>query len=158
PTLGESEISRGGFGMPPLKLYDQGEPNETLFAMLERNVRIPDTVRGDLDGQLASCATGVRGVLQLVEHYGVDVLQECAVELLDRAERMTRAEIERIPDRVYRFVDYLDNDGFDLDRRIRIEVAITIDGSDFIADLTGSDPQVRGPINCVPASTLSAIY
>jgi N-methylhydantoinase B len=153
-----SEIFQEGLRIPPLKLYDQGEPNETLFAMLERNVRIPDTVRGDLDGQLAACATGVRGVRLLVEHYGADVLRSCMVELLDRAEKMTRAEIERIPDGVYRFVDYLDNDGFDLERRIRIEVAVTIDGSDFMVDLTGSDPQVRGPINCVPASTLSAIY
>jgi N-methylhydantoinase B len=153
-----SEIFQEGLRIPPLKLYDQGEPNETLFAMLERNVRIPDTVRGDLDGQLAACATGIRGVRLLVEHYGVDVLRSCMVELLDRAEKMTRAEIERIPDGVYRFVDYLDNDGFDLERRIRIEVAVTIDGSDFMVDLTGSDPQVRGPINCVPASTLSAIY
>jgi N-methylhydantoinase B len=153
-----SEIFQEGLRIPPLKLYDQGEPNETLFAMLERNVRIPDTVRGDLDGQQAACATGVRGVRLLVEHYGADVLRSCMVELLDRAEKMTRAEIERIPDGVYRFVDYLDNDGFDLERRIRIEVAVTIDGSDFMVDLTGSDPQVRGPINCVPASTLSAIY
>jgi N-methylhydantoinase B/oxoprolinase/acetone carboxylase alpha subunit len=153
-----SEIFQEGLRIPPLKLYDEGVPNDTLFGMLERNVRIPDTVRGDLDGQLASCATGVRGVQLLVEHYGVDVLRACMVELLDRAETMTRTEIERIPDGVYRFVDFLDNDGFDLDRRIRIEVSITIDGSDFIVDLTGSDPQVRGPINCVPASTLSAIY
>jgi len=153
-----SEIFQEGLRIPPLKLFDQGEPNETLFAMLERNVRIPETVRGDLDGQLASCATGVRGVHLLVEHYGADVLRECMAELLDRAEMMTRAEIERIPDGVYRFVDFLDNDGFDLERRIRIEVSITIDGSDFTVDLTGSDPQVRGPINCVPASTLSAIY
>src|SRR5262249_2254410 len=75
-----------------------------------------------------------------------------------RAEQMTREAIERIPDGTYHFVDFLDHDGIDLDRRVRVEVSVTISGSDFIVDMTGTDPQVRGPINCVPASTMAAIY
>jgi N-methylhydantoinase B len=153
-----SEIFQEGLRIPPLKIYDAGQPNETFFEMLARNVRIPDVVRGDLDGQLAACAAGVRGVRQLAERYGSAQLRQYMAELLDRAERMTREAISAIPDGRYHFVDFLDHDGFDLDRRIKIEVTITIDGSDFIVDLTGSDPQVRGPINCVPASTLAAIY
>jgi N-methylhydantoinase B len=153
-----TEIFQEGLRIPPLKLYDRGRPNETFFAVLERNVRIPETVRGDLHGQLAACQAGVRGVLALAERYGPEALGVYTAELLDRAERMTRDAIERIPDGTYRFVDFLDNDGIEVDRRVRIEVAITIDGSEFIVDLTGSDPQVRGPINCVPASTLAAIY
>ncbi len=50
-----TEIFQEGLRIPPLKIYDAGVPNETFFAMLERNVRIPAIVRGDLDGQLASC-------------------------------------------------------------------------------------------------------
>jgi N-methylhydantoinase B len=153
-----TEIFQEGLRIPPLKLYDGGRPNETFFAMLERNVRIPATVRGDVDGQLAACHSGVRGVLSLADRYGPEALADAMAELLDRAEQMTREAISRIPDGTYRFVDYLDNDGIDVDRRVRIEVAITIDGSDFIVDMTGTDPQVRGPINCVPASTLAAIY
>jgi N-methylhydantoinase B len=153
-----SEIFQEGLRIPPLKIYDAGKPNETFFEMLARNVRIPDVVRGDLDGQLAACAAGVRGVQHLADRYGSAQLRQYMAELLDRAERMTREAISAIPDGRYHFVDYLDHDGFDLDRRIKIEVTITIDGSDFIVDLTGSDPQVRGPINCVPASTLAAIY
>jgi N-methylhydantoinase B len=153
-----SEIFQEGLRIPPLKIYDAGAPNETFFAMLERNVRIPETVRGDLDGQLAACQAGVRGVRLLADRYGAAQLRAYMAELLDRAERMTRDAIEKIPDGTYHFVDYLDHDGFDLDTRIRIEATITIAGSEFIVDLTGSHPQVRGPINCVPASTLAAIY
>ena len=32
-------------------------------------------------------------------------------ELLDYAERMTRAEIKAWPKGTYRFIDYIDNDG-----------------------------------------------
>lgn len=152
------EIFQEGLRVPPLKLYDRGVPNETFFAMLAKNVRIPETVIGDLHGQLAACQVGRRGILSLVDRYGKDVLQRAMDELLDQAELLTRRAIEAIPDGTYGFVDYLDNDGINLDRRIRIEVSVTVDGSDFLVDLTGTDPQVSGPLNCVPASTLAAIY
>ena len=64
--------------------------------------------------------------------------------------------IEAIPDGTYRCVDFLDNDGVDLDRPIRIEVAITIDGDRMICDLAGSSAQVRGPFNCMPSGSLCA--
>jgi N-methylhydantoinase B len=94
----------------------------------------------------------------LAERYGIEPLRGYMAELLQRAEEMTRAAIGRIPDGVYKFVDYLDHDGFDLERRIRIEVTITVRGPELLVDLSGTDQQVRGPINCVPASTLSAVY
>jgi N-methylhydantoinase B len=153
-----TEIFQEGLRIPPLKLFDAGEPNVTLFSIIERNVRTPETVIGDIYGQLAACHVGRRGVLGLVEQYGRETLRAYTDELLDRAERLTREAIAGIPDGTYHFVDYLDNDGIDLDQRVRIEATVTIEGSDFVADLTGSSPQVKGPINCVPASTLAAIY
>ena len=35
---------------------------------------------------------------------------------------------------------------------------MTVSGSELTVDFSGTDPQVNGPINCVPASTLSAVY
>lgn len=153
-----TEIFQEGLRIPPMRLYEAGEPNADLFAMVERNVRTPAAVFGDLNAQLAACTVGQRGIVRLAAKHGSPRLRAMMAELLDRAEDLTRRAIERIPDGTYRFVDYLDNDGIDLDRRPRIEVAVTVDGSRFQVDMTGSDPQVAGPINCVPASTLSAIY
>jgi N-methylhydantoinase B len=153
-----TEIFQEGLRIPPLKLFECGEPNATLFSMIERNVRTPDAVIGDIYGQLAAIEVGRRGIVGLAERYGKAHLRTLMDELLDRAERLTREAIERIPDGSYHFVDYLDNDGIDLDRRVKLEATVTIDGSQFIVDMTGTDPQVRGPINCVPASTLSGIY
>jgi N-methylhydantoinase B len=153
-----TEIFQEGLRIPPLKLYDRGEPNETLLAMIARNVRIPETVLGDVRGQLAACNVGRRGLLALIDVYGKATVLQAMDELLGRAERLTRDAIERIPDGRYHFVDYLDNDGIDLGRRIRIEVTVTVDGADFLVDLTGTDGQVSGPLNCVPASSLAALY
>jgi N-methylhydantoinase B len=153
-----TDIYQEGLRIPPLKLRDRGVDNETLLALLAANVRIPENVLGDVAGQLAACAVGSRGVLDLIAAYGRATLAEATEELLDRAEVLARDALARIPDGTYRFADYLDNDGIDPERRVRIEVAVTIDGSDVVVDLTGTDAQVAGPINCVPASTLAAVY
>lgn len=153
-----TEIYQEGLRIPPLKLYDRGVQNDTFLAMLARNVRIPDAVIGDVHGQLTACQVGRRGILKLVERYGKADLRACMAELLDRAERLTRASVEEIPDGTYEFVDYLDPYGLGYEEPIEIRVKVTIDGARFIVDMTGTAPQVAAPLNCVPASTLSAIY
>ena len=152
------EIYEEGLRIPPLKLYDEGRLNSTLVDLISRNVRIPDVVIGDVFGQFAACHVGKRGMVSLAERLGPDALEVYMGVLLDRAEAMTRRALERIPDGSYHFVDYLDNDGVDLDRLVKIEATATISGSELTVDFTGTDAQVAGPINCVPASTLSAVY
>src|SRR4029077_4730663 len=77
-------------------------------------------------------------------------------ELLDRSEILTRAALRTIPAGTYRYVDFSDNDGIDLDRSIRFEGAGTVKDGTFHCDFTGSSPQVRGPFNCVPSGSLAA--
>jgi N-methylhydantoinase B len=79
-------------------------------------------------------------------------------ELFNRAETLTRRQIEATPNGTYTFEDYLDNDGIDLDHPVKIAVAVTVQGSSMTFDFTGTSPQVRGPFNSVPASTMSAVY
>jgi N-methylhydantoinase B/oxoprolinase/acetone carboxylase alpha subunit len=69
---------------------------------------------------------------------------------------MTRKALLAIPEGTYRFVDYLDNDGVELDKPIRIEVAVTVKGGDIEFDFEGTSPQVKGPLNCVPSGSLAA--
>jgi N-methylhydantoinase B len=153
-----TEIFQEGLRIPPMKFQDAGVPNATLIAIIERNVRIPDVVIGDIHGQLAACHVAKTRLHELLGRLGAAAFAAGLEELLNRAEQLTRQAIERIPDGKYSFVDYLDNDGVSLDRRVRIAVAVTVSGSEVLVDFTGTDPQVSGPINCVPASTLSAVY
>jgi N-methylhydantoinase B len=150
------EIHQEGIRIPPMRLMQEGRPNADLFRILRLNVRIPDTFEGDLNAQIAACRVGARRVAALAEQYGPDRIRGIFTELLDRSEAMTRAALRRLPEGTYRHVDHLDNDGIDLDRRIRIEVAVTIRDGKLRVDLTGSSPQVRGPFNCVPSGSLAA--
>lgn len=153
-----TEIYQEGLIIPPLRLYTDGEPNDTFFRLLRRNVRIPDIVTGDLRAQVACGRVGAIRMAAVVREYGAAVVRRATAELFDRAEAMTREAIRALPDGTYRFHDFLDDDGVDLGRRVRLEAAITIRGSDLAVEFSGSSPQTRGPINCVPSSTLSVVY
>jgi N-methylhydantoinase B len=65
-----TEIYQEGLRIPPLKLREGGAYNDTLVALLRQNVRIPDTVMGDLNAQIAACTIGARRFAELAERFG----------------------------------------------------------------------------------------
>ena len=67
-----TEIYAEGLRIPPLKLYERGQPNTTLFRIIDRNVRVPNRVLGDIRSQLAACEIAARGMTDLVARYGAD--------------------------------------------------------------------------------------
>src|ERR1700722_13041980 len=151
-----TEIYQEGLRIPPLKLREAGAYNATLVALLRQNVRIPDTVMGDLNAQIAACTIGARRFAELAERFGDNQLAAICDELLARSERLTRAALARVPSGTYRYVDYLDNDGIDLDKPIRIEIAATVADGTIEFDFAGTSAQVKGPMNCVPSGSLAA--
>src|SRR6202521_4193286 len=153
-----TEIYQEGLRIPPLKLYDRGARNETLFALIETNVRVPVKVFGDLRAQLAACHIAEAALIELAARYGNGRLQEYMTELVDYAERMTRAALKELPDGVYDFLDHIDDDGIDVGRPIPLQVTITKRGDAIHVDWTGTSPQVRGAINNTLSYTKSASY
>src|SRR5688572_5278575 len=153
-----TEIYQEGLRIPALKFREAGEYNETLVSILRQNSRLPDTLMGDLNAQLAACTVGGRRLKELAGRYGTDFLMAVFEELLDRSETMTRAALRQIPEGTYRYVDHLDNDGIDLERPVRIAVAVTVRGGTIEFDLAGTDPQLKGPLNCVPSGSQAAAY
>ncbi|MGE5270168.1 MAG: hydantoinase B/oxoprolinase family protein [Thiohalocapsa sp.] len=153
-----TEIYQEGLRIPPLKLYDRGARNDTLFQLIETNVRVPVKVFGDLRAQLAACHIAERAMLDLLARYGRDKLAQYMTELVDYAERMTRAAIRDLPDGVYDFLDHIDDDGVDVGRPIPLKVTITKKADAILVDWTGTAPQVKGAINNTLSYTKSASY
>lgn len=153
-----TELYQEGLIIPPTQLFRGGVLDENLFALLTRNVRIPDVFTGDLMAQVAAGRLGAARFAELTARYGTEAVLEYVEALLDRAERLTRARIAAIPDGSYTFADYLDDDGIERDRPVRIQVTVRVEGGAMIFDFAGTSPQVRGPFNAVPSSTLSAVY
>src|SRR3546814_19470998 len=90
--------------------------------MIARNVRVPDTVLGDLHAQAAACSIAERGMLELAERYGVDELEYCFDALLDYSEREARRIITASTDGSYPYVDHINDDGIDTSQPVHIAV------------------------------------
>ncbi|HEY8953866.1 MAG TPA: hydantoinase B/oxoprolinase family protein [Candidatus Dormibacteraeota bacterium] len=156
-AVDSTEIFQEGLQIPLLKLYDRGRRDETLIAILLRNVRIPDVVMGDLEAQLAACHVGEAGLLALASRYGAPELQDFMAQVLDYTESRLRAELRRIPDGEYSFADHIDDDGFG-SGPIRIAVKLRIVGDQLEADFSGTSPQVRSALNATMSFTKATVY
>ena len=151
-----TEIYQEGLRIPPMRLFDAGRRNETLFDIMEKNIRIPQVFFGDLNAQVASCTIGKRRLIEAAGPYQGQDIRAMFDALLDKSELMTRVAISKLPDGVYSASDCLDNDGVETDKPVNVKVTVTIEGDSIHCDLTGSSAQVKGPFNCVPSGTLSA--
>ena len=153
-----TEIYQEGLRIAPIKLQDRGRRNETLMLLIERNVRVPARVFGDLRAQLSACHVADLKLLDLVAHYGAADVRAHMADMLDYSERITRAGLAELPDGVFTFEDFIDDDGIDIGQTIRLFVTITKSGDTIALDWTGSAPQVRGAINNTLSFTKAASY
>ena len=153
-----TEIYQEGLRIPPLKLFEAGRRNDTMWALIEKNVRIPVQVFGDLRAQLAACRLAETQFAALVARYGVAKTTAYMQEVIDYAERLTRAAVSALPDGQVSFEDWIDDDGIDRDRRIRLFVTITKQGDHMTVDWTGSSDQVKGAINSTLSFTMAHSY
>ncbi|GIT27117.1 MAG: hypothetical protein CM1200mP41_31610 [Gammaproteobacteria bacterium] len=81
-------------------------------------------------------ATAVRRqFLDLVDTYGVDKIGPYLEEILDYAERMTRAAIKELPDGEFSFEDWIDDDGVEFGKPIRLFVNSDEKGRQFVGRL-----------------------
>ena len=79
-------------------------------------------------------------------------------EVTDYAERLTRAALRELPDGTWSFEDFIDDDGIDRGKPIRLRCTITKRGDGIRIDWSGSAPQVKGAINCTLSFTKAVSY
>lgn len=153
-----TEIYAEGLRIAPMKLYESGRLNQTIMTFIERNVRLPVQVFGDLRAQLAACHIAERRFAEIVAKHGAQQTTALLRELIDYAERLTRAALRTLPDGEWSFEDFIDDDGIDYGKPIRLFVTIRKRGDQMVVDWTGTSPQVRGAINSTLSFTKAAAY
>ena len=153
-----TEIFQEGLRIPPIKLYMGGELNETMWRLIEKNVRIPIQVLGDMRAQLSACTIAENQFLELVGRFGLETTRFYMGEVIDHTERLARAAIRKLPDGEFSFEDWIDDDGIDCDRRIRLFCKITKRDDAIKVDWAGSSEQVKGAINCTLSFTKAVSY
>ena len=150
-----TDIHQEGVIIPPVKLYNAGEPDEQIWRVILSNVRGPRAARGDFMAMYGSLATAQGRMHDLVERYGAAELRFYMRELQKYSERRMRAEIREIPNGVYDAELFADDDGVVPNRPYRIHVEVTVHDEDIVCDFRDSDEMAKGPINCPTSVTLS---
>jgi N-methylhydantoinase B len=142
------------------RLADEGvviEPrvlDDDAIAELSGRMRRPDQRRADLRAQLAAGRAGVQRLRELQGRIGSAALREAFAEVLDYAERRTRACLREMDDGARTASDVLEAREGDLP----IELEATVSGDELTLDFTGSADRHAGNLNCPEAVTRSACY
>lgn len=143
--------------IPPVRIVRAGVLDQDVLAILKANTRLPDSLWGDLNGQLAALELGAGRLDALLDEYGDATVLESLDTLRERARRLMRDHIARLPDGEYSFEDILDNDGV-RDEPLRIALKLKIEGERLSLDFNGTSPACAGPVNISRATAIAACY
>ena len=143
-TVDALDCYEEGLLLPPCRLYAAGQPQQVL-ELLAANVRAPEAVLGDIHAQVSGNAVGAHRLVEMLEEFDLDDIEEVSEAILDRSEAGMRAAIAEIPDGEYRGTLRLD--GFE--EPIVIRTCVTVRGSELTVDYAGSSPATKRAVNVV---------
>lgn len=157
-TPGDADsIFQEGIKIPLVHVCRDGVALDEIVEFVMGNSRIPHERYGDLQAQIAANKIGIRRLTEAYSRYG-ELLVDSMYELQDYAERRLRAGIERLPDGLYSFTDYMDDAGEACPDPIKICVSIRIKGDELSLDFEGTHEQVGGPINLTFNGLLATVF
>lgn len=140
------ELFQEGLVVPPVKCRRAGEWDETFLQIFRANCRTPEENVGDLQAMFAAHNVGQRRISEIIAQHGLDTFLQAQKDVIDYAALKAREVLRQIPDGVYEFWDYLDDDLVS-PVPLRIRLKMTVDDGNVDLDFTGTDPQVLASFN-----------
>jgi N-methylhydantoinase B len=154
-SINTTEVYQEGIRLGPTRIIAGGELVRDVVDILMRNSRLPKSLLGDMNAQIAACRTGEKRYVEVIDRFGLETVLAATAEIFASAEKSDREIIAAIPDGEYTSEGYLDSDGY-ASEPVYVRVKVTIDGTNLEIDLTGSSPQCPGCTNCGLPQTISA--
>jgi N-methylhydantoinase B len=138
-----TDVHMEGLYIPMLKLADQGVMNETLLAMIRANTRQPVETEGDVYSLAACNDIGCTRLVEMMDEFDIERLDELAGYICDSSEKAVRSAIENLPDGIYR--NSMRIDGYDAS--VDLVAAMTIEDDRIAVDFDGTSPMQRHGVN-----------
>ena len=152
-----TESFQEGMLIPPVKLFSAGVLNKDIVDILSANSRLPNSLYGDLNGQINALDLGHRRLNDLLDQYGETDIQIALGRLKSRADRMMRDHLQALPNSTISVEDFLDNDGVN-DVALKLAVDLSIEGDRLTVDFSRSSQACAGPVNISRSTTIAATY
>ena len=152
-----TECFQEGMLIPPVKLFHAGVLNSDIVNILSANSRLPNSLYGDLNGQINALDLGEERLNELLDEYSEVTVSTALGLLRSRAEKMMRDHLAALPDGTISVEDYLDNDGVN-DVPLKLAIDLTIKSDKLIMDFSRSSLACAGPVNISRSTTIAAAY
>ena len=152
-----TESFQEGMLIPPVKLFSAGVLNKDIVDILSANSRLPNSLYGDLNGQINALDLGHQRLNDLLDQYGETDIQIALGLLKSRADRMMRDHLQALPNGTISVEDFLDNDGVN-DVALKLAVDLSIEGDRLTVDFSRSSQACAGPVNISRSTTIAATY
>jgi N-methylhydantoinase B len=144
------EIFNEGLHLPAVRHWRAGKPLLDIERIIGANSRTPELVLGDIRGQLGADRLGEKRVNELAAKYGREKILACYERLFEMSESTLRQTLSEWPDGRFEAERFVDDDGVDLERPVRIHVVVDKRGDSIHFDFSGSADQTKGPANVRP--------
>jgi N-methylhydantoinase B len=154
---GIRDFFQEGLHVPPVRLYRKGERVRDVFRIIGANSREERILDDFLAQRNALEHHGVPRLRQLFRTHGAEVVEACFDEMIERTEAAVRAEIRKLPRGTYTYTNFLDDYGPGTPR-VKVNVAVQIEGDEIAVDFAGSSPQVPAGINSYISYTRAYVY
>jgi N-methylhydantoinase B len=142
-----TDIFMEGLQLRSIKLWSKGEPIEEVYRIIENNTRMPNELLGDIAAQLAGCLLGRDLTADIANKYGIAAFNGAVERILDQSEAAARSFIRAMPDGIYRYDTWLDNDRSGSDEPVPIKVKVIVEGDQLTVDFSDIAAQAKGAIN-----------
>jgi N-methylhydantoinase B len=151
------ETFNEGLHLPAVRYVRGGQRNLDIERIIAANSRTPELVLGDIRGQLGASRLGEQRVAELIGKFGKENSLTCFQRLLDLAEMKMRAAISEWVDGRFEGERFVDDDGIELNKPVRIHVVVEKKGDRISFDFSASADQTKGPANVRPPLVKAAV-
>ena len=153
-----TEMYHEGILIPPIKIWDGGQFLPDIERIILTNSRQPELVRGDMRAQIAVTRMGADRVKDLCVRFGAPTVTGSFAAILNGAAEALRAAVRQLPERTVSTEGWLDSDGVEIDKPVKLAVTVTIKDGFATFDFSDSAPQARGPINLRPSMIEACVF
>ena len=138
-----NEVYEEGICIPIMKFAERGKVNRDLVNILHNNVRESKQVVGDVYSLAACNEIGHRRLIDMMDEFDLDDIEELAEFVFARSLEATVEKIKALPKGTYRNSMRVDGYGSPVD----MVVAMTVKDEEIVVDFDGTSSQSPRGIN-----------
>jgi N-methylhydantoinase B len=159
-SMGANHLFQEGLLLPLMRVASAESPeiNAAVTDIIAANVRTPDIFFGDMRAQLGVTKVGAQRLADLATRMGIEVMDSAFEQMLEQGAETLRRVVETWPDGRVSVTGYLDHDGLNVERPVKLAVTIEKLGDSMIFDFSDSDDQTDGPVNMTPMYADAAVF